>query len=156
MPRNHITHGLSNTRLYRCWRDMRNRCNGLKKNDRKNYFERGITVCDEWKNDFIAFYNWSISHGYRDDLTIDRIDNDKGYSPENCRWVSRAVQNNNTRQNRYISYNGEIHTITEWSKILGINKNTIVSRLDLYGWSVDEAFNTRILKGGETRCNISS
>lgn len=153
MPRNHVTHGKSKTRLYSIWRDMKNRCKGLKKRDKENYFDRGITVCDRWEDDFQAFYWWAIFHGYRDDLTIDRIDNDKGYSPDNCRWVTRAEQNNNTRRNHYITYNGETHTVKEWANILGIKPSTLRSRLNTYKWSVEEAFNTRILRGGETRCN---
>lgn len=152
MPRNHITHGMSKTRLYSIWRDMKNRCNGLKKKDKENYFDRGITYCKEWDT-FEPFKDWALSHGYRDDLTIDRIDNDKGYSPDNCRWVTRAVQNNNTRQNHFITYKGETHTLKEWSEILGIKYNTLKSRLETYKWSIEDAFNTGVLRGGENRCN---
>jgi hypothetical protein len=152
MPRNHVTHGMSGTRLYRCFRDMKNRCNGLKPRDRENYFERGITYCSEWET-FEAFRDWALSNGYNDNLTLDRIDNDKGYSPDNCRWISRAEQNNNTRQNHFITYNGETHTITQWASILGVNASTLRSRLSTYKWSVEDAFNIRILKGGENRCN---
>lgn len=153
MPRNHVTHGMSNTRLYRIYRDMKNRCNGLKKRDYENYHARGITYCKEWET-FEGFRDWALSHGYRDDLTIDRIDVNGNYAPDNCRWVTRAVQNSNTRQNHFITYKGETHTMKQWSEILGINYHTLKSRLDLYGWSVEEAFTTRLLKGGETRCNI--
>lgn len=155
MPKNHITHGMSGTRLYSIWRDMKNRCNGLKKRDRKNYFDRGITYCPAWEH-FEPFRDWALSHGYRDDLTIDRIDVNGNYTPDNCRWITRAEQNLNTRQNRFITYNGETHTLKEWSIILGINCSTLKSRLDIYHWSVEEAFNTWILRGGENRCNISS
>lgn len=154
MPRNHVTHGMSGTRLYRCFRDMKNRCNGLKPRDRKNYFERGITYCSEWET-FESFRDWALSNGYNDNLTLDRIDNDKGYSPDNCRWISRAEQNNNTRQNHFITHNGETHTITQWASILGVNASTLRSRLSTYKWSVDDAFSIRILKGGENRCNTS-
>ena len=155
MPRNHVTHGMSKTRLYRIYRDMKNRCNGLKKRDKENYYARGITYCKEWEY-FEPFRDWALANGYRDDLTIDRINVNGNYEPNNCRWITRAEQNCNTRQNRYISYNGETHTITEWAKILGVSRTTITSRLDLYGWSIDEAFNTRILRGGKTRCNTLS
>jgi hypothetical protein len=153
MPRNHVTHGMSNTRLYGIWSGMKTRCNGTAKGCIKNYYDRGITYCSEWET-FEPFRDWALSHGYNDNLTIDRIDNDRGYSPDNCRWITRVEQQSNTRQNRYIEYNGEIHTLTQWSKILGIKANTLKSRLDLYGWSVDEAFNPTLYKGGETRSGI--
>ena len=153
MPKNHITHGMSGTRLYSIWRDMKNRCNGLKEKDKKNYFDRGITYCTEWER-FEAFRDWALSRGYREDLTLDRINNDKGYSPDNCRWVTRAVQNNNTRQNHLITYNGETHTLNQWASILGINSSTLRNRLLTYKWRVEEAFNTRLYKGGETRNGI--
>lgn len=155
MPINHITHGMSKTRLYRCYRDMRSRCDGLKKHDVKNYFGRGINYCAEWKT-FEPFMEWALSNGYDDNLTLDRINNDAGYSPSNCRWVTRTVQNNNTRQNRNITYNGETHNLEEWAKILRINRHTLQSRLDLYKWSVEKAFTTAVCKGSETKCDISS
>lgn len=91
------THGLYGTRLSRIWRNMKNRCYNPNDPNYKFYGSRGITVCAEWLNDFQAFYDWAISHGYRDDLSIDRIDNDKGYSPDNCRWVTMKVQATNRR-----------------------------------------------------------
>ena len=74
-------------------------------------------MCDEWNNDFIAFYNWSMSSGYRDDLTLDRIDNNGDYCPENCRWVDRRAQQNNLRRNVYLEYAGLKKKIPEWAKI---------------------------------------
>ena len=155
MPRNHVTHGMSNTRLYSIYRDMKNRCNGLKKRDKANYHDRGITYCKEWDR-FENFKEWALSHGYREDLTLDRIDNNGNYEPNNCRWITRAEQNLNTRQNHFITYRGETHTVKEWALILGIKPSTLRSRLNTYGWTVEEAFNTRILRGGESRCSILS
>lgn len=98
-----ITHGKTGTRLRRIWGDMKAGCND--KNN-KYYGQRGIAVCAEWLNNFKVFYDWSMENGYDDTLTIDRIDNNRGYSPDNCRWVTRKQQNRNRRISRYITYNG--------------------------------------------------
>ena len=99
---NCTSHKLSNTRLYNVWSAMKQRCYYPKHKDYYNYGGRGITVCDEWKDDFKAFYDWSMSHGYRDDLSIDRKDNDKGYSPDNCRWATAREQRINQRPRKRV------------------------------------------------------
>ncbi len=91
------THGKTHTRLYRIWNCMKNRCYRKSYHAYNHYGGRGITVCDEWLNDFQAFHDWAIANGYNDGLSIDRIDVDKGYSPHNCRWVTMAEQNKNKR-----------------------------------------------------------
>lgn len=91
---------VNNRRLYCIFTGMKSRCYNPNATGYKNYGGRGITICDEWLADFFAFKDWATSHGYADELTIDRIDNEKGYCPNNCRWVTRADQNRNKRNVR--------------------------------------------------------
>lgn len=135
----HITHGRSKSRIYHIWFSMKSRCHKVKAPDYSRYGGRGIIVCDEWRNSFQAFYDWAIANGYQEDLSIDRINNNGNYCPENCRWVDSNVQNNNTNRNHYVTYNGETLTIAQWSKKCGISKNTLHSRLTRYGWSIERA-----------------
>ena len=127
LERNH-KHGLRSTRLYTIHFLMVRRCENPNTDDYKNYGARGITVCDSWKgkNGFINFYKWSMEHGYKNDLTIDRIDNNKGYSPDNCRWVTREVQNNNRRNTRYVTVNGETDTVSRLARKYEIPYETLL------------------------------
>lgn len=139
-------HGESNTRLYNVWSDMKKRCYNTKNVDYKNYGGRGITVCDEWM-DFQNFYEWAIANGYdetapRGQCTIDRIDVDGCYEPENCRWVDRYIQMNNKRNNRILTYNGESHTLAEWCEIVNIPYSCLKSRLNKLHWSVEKTLTT--------------
>lgn len=100
--RKHCTHKKSNHKLYRVWVAMRDRCNNKTNKGYKNYGERGISVCREWKDDFMSFYRWSMENGYEKGKSIDRINNDKGYSPDNCRYTTPLIQNCNRRNfNKY-------------------------------------------------------
>lgn len=100
---------IKNHRLYNIWQDMKRRCYNLTRNSYKYYGAKNIIVCDEWKNNFKIFQNWAFKNGYNDKLTIDRIDNKKGYTPNNCRWVTRFEQNNNMSTNHKIIYENKIY-----------------------------------------------
>ena len=101
------THGMSKSRIYHEWVSMRRRCKDTKGKFAENYALKGITVCPEWESDFLAFRDWAYSSGYTDQLTIDRIDNSKGYFPDNCRWIPFEEQQRNKTNNVYVEYNGE-------------------------------------------------
>ena len=120
-------HGYYGTRLYRIWIAMRSRCYSEKNESYKDYGGRGISVCDEWSNSFVAFMQWSLSSGYQENLTIDRIDTDGNYCPENCRWATRKEQANNKRNTLYITFEGITHTSSEGASILGISVQTVIA-----------------------------
>lgn len=131
MARN-LKHGCAyrakKSRLYKIWADMHKRCDNPNTKSAKHYYEKKIAYCDEWK-EFQAFQEWALSHGYRDDLTLERKNNTKGYCPENCLWIPFSEQSKNRTSNHYITYQNETHTLTEWSRILGLKRSTIYSRL---------------------------
>lgn len=130
-------HGKSHNKLYDTYNNMIQRCNNSNNSQYTNYGGRGIKVCDEWKNNFIAFYSWSMDNGYSDGLTIDRIDNNGNYEPDNCRWVDYKTQNNNERSNVYITYKGMTKTLQQWSEYLNVDYGTIRTR-HKKGWSDEE------------------
>ncbi len=132
------THGMTETRLYRIWMGMKRRCKNKNLREYNRYGGRGITVCQEWLDDFMNFYNWAMANGYRDDLTLDRKDNDKGYFPNNCRWSTVKEQANNRSNNVLLFFNNELKTISEWGEELGIKDGTIRARLKR-GWSVEKS-----------------
>lgn len=135
----HTTHGFTRTRLYYIWEDMKRRCYAKERKGYKNYGGRGIRVCDEWKNDFTIFKDWAFENGYNDELTIDRIDVNGNYEPSNCRWATWKEQANNKRNKTAIEFEGETHTLKEWSEITGIGASTIQKRLFKRGWSIEDA-----------------
>ena len=133
------THGYHGTHIHNVWCAMRRRCRNSTGKSAKYYHDRGISVCPEWDNDFLNFYEWSLSNGYSEGLTIDRIDVNGGYEPGNCRWVSMKTQANNRSNSRNISFRGEMHTLQEWSEICGIPYTTLYMRFR-NGWSTERAF----------------
>ncbi len=122
-------HNKSKTKLYKVWYGIKERCLNSREVDYKYYGGRGIKMSDEWRNDFMAFYNWSMANGYKENLTIDRINNDGNYEPNNSRWVDRKKQANNTRRNHFFTYKNEKHTLSEWEEILGIKQSTLWYRI---------------------------
>lgn len=139
-----LNNGKSHTRLYRIWTDIKCRCYRKVENSYCYYGGRGITVCDEWLQDFQAFYDWAMTNGYADNLTIDRINNDKGYSPDNCRWVTMKEQTNNRQSNHLITYEGKTQTIAQWAEELNIKQNTLLYRIRR-GWSIEEALTKEVM-----------
>lgn len=147
------------TRLVYIHSAMKRRCYSPECKDYKNYGGRGITVCSEWLSTekiaikdtnlhnctkgFIAFKEWALSNGYIEGLTLDRIDNNKGYSPDNCRWITRKEQNINKRSNHIISYKGQKHTISEWAEIYGISYSKLLDRINKNGLSLEEAISCK-------------
>lgn len=142
--KSHTTHHKSKSRLYRIWRHIKSRCFNENVPHYKYYGGRGISICEEWEKSFENFYEWAISNGYQEDLSIDRIDVNGNYEPSNCRWTNAKIQANNKTNNRIIEYNGECHTLSEWAHILGIGCLTISKRIDDYGWDVKRAFETPV------------
>jgi hypothetical protein len=129
LNKGYVIHGLHGTRIYNIWRGMKERCLVPTASNYHRYGGRGITICDEWKDNIVNFYNWSMENGYSDNLSIDRIDNDKGYEPSNCRWVTNSCQQRNKRNNHYLIFNNERSTISEFSKKTGIHQKCIRRRL---------------------------
>lgn len=138
MKYNDYKHGCINTRLYRIWANMKTRCTNKNSPDYIRYGARGISVCKEWLN-FIFFKEWAMANGYSDELTLDRINNNRGYCPANCRWTSKQVQSNNTRRNRYITYKGLTKTVSQWAELLCIPYSVLYTRLYKLNWSVERA-----------------
>ena len=132
-------HGETGTPLYNMWHHMKQRCYNIKNHNYKDYGGRGIAVCDEWRNSYLVFKAWAVNNGYKEGLTIDRIDNNKGYSPNNCRWATRKQQARNRRSTRLTTYKGVTKPLAEWCEILSLNYWTVVSRLDRLGWSIEDA-----------------
>lgn len=126
------------SRLYVIWCHMIERCHTPTSDRYDDYGGRGIKVCDEWRDNYLAFKKWALSNGYNSKLTIDRVDNEGDYTPENCKWSTVKEQCNNRRSNHLLTYKGETKTITQWAETIGMNADTLKYRIYL-GWSVEDA-----------------
>lgn len=139
-------HGGKYERLYKVWDGIKYRCNNPNSPEYENYGGRGIKVCDEWKTDYAAFRKWAMENGYDPNApkmkcTIDRIDVNGNYEPNNCRWGDERLQSNNRRKNKRLTIKGETHTVAEWSRISGVGSKTILYRLKT-GWIPEDAIFT--------------
>lgn len=142
------------TRLQSIFSGMKTRCYNSNCKSYKNYGGRGITICEEWNNrelipqednitkGFKAFKKWALENGYTEKLSIDRIDVNKGYSPENCRWITHKEQCNNTRRNRLITYKGKTQNLMQWCEELNLSYRIVVQRICTYHWDIEKAFET--------------
>ena len=120
---------------------MKARCYNPHNGFYHRYGGRGITVCDEWKNNFSAFRKWAMCNGYSDGLTLDRIDFDGNYEPSNCRWATSKEQANNKCTNHYVMFNGEKKTLKQWSESTGLSYPTLLGRIKR-GWSIEKMLTT--------------
>lgn len=156
----HNTSHMSHTRLGNIYYDMKNRCTNPKDRAYSRYGGRGITICDEWlKSD--NFFKWALDNGYKDGLTLDRIDNNKGYSPENCRWATAKEQANNRRSCVMITYNGKTQNLMQWCEELELDYKLIHNRIHKLKWSFEKAVsepvdevkrNGRVFEKRHTKC----
>ena len=139
----HHSHKMSDTRIYNEWQGMLDRCFNRNNNRWARYGGRGITVCDDWKSDFQSFYKWAIANGYQDDLTIDRIDNDGDYCPDNCRWATCKEQARNRSTNIDITIGNSTRTLMEWCEIFQLNYKAIYRRYKRNGnCGLEDLFNS--------------
>lgn len=129
------------TTLYKRWTWMKQRCQNPRNKSYHNYGGRGIRVCREWQR-YEAFRSWALSNGFAENMTLDRIDNDGDYSPENCRWTTLKVQNNNQRQTVRITYRGITRTLHEWADFLSMSASTLYYRYVRFGWDAEKALFT--------------
>ena len=134
-------HGQCKSRLYRIWSNMIQRCSNPKNDNYHLYGAKGVAVCEEWK-DFSVFSKWAMESGYSDNLSIDRIETNKGYSPKNCRWATPQEQTDNRECTRYVSFNGKTQTLKRWSEETGIQYGRLLWRIS-QGWPIEKALTTK-------------
>lgn len=141
-------------KLYACWCHMKSRCYNPNNKDYQYYGAKGIKICDEWKNSYDKFKEWSIHNGYELGLEIDRINGNKDYCPENCRWATRKEQMNNVSFNHLLTLNGVTKTMAEWAEDTGLTYNTIKQRINKLGWNIEKAITTPQRKFGNTEAPL--
>jgi hypothetical protein len=144
-------HGETKTRLYRIWTSMKSRCSNPVTINFHRYGGRGIKVCDEWEKSYESFRDWALSSGYSDNLSLDRVDNDGDYEPDNCRWATRKEQSENMYTAQLITFNGETHCLAGWARKLGFSKSTLTARINRYGWPIERALTETPTRGGNVR-----
>ena len=132
-----LKHGCSKEKLYNVWKGMRKRCNSPNNHNYKYYGERNISICDEW-DDYLVFKKWAEAFGYKDGLSIERIDVNGNYCPENCMWADWVTQENNRRNNKVLELNGKKQTMAEWAREYNIRYSLLKSRI-YAGWSLGKA-----------------
>lgn len=130
-------HGGTKTKLYRIWAEMNGRCFCKTNKAYKNYGARGIRVCDEWRKNFSLFRSWAMSNGYQEGLTIERIDNNGNYCPDNCKWIPKSEQPKNRRNCHLITFNGKTQTLSEWSRELHVDRECVRNKEKILGdWTL--------------------
>lgn len=149
--KNNQKHGLSNTRIYGILSDMKKRCYNENSDAYKYYGGRGIRVCSEWlgENGIVNFYNWAMNNGYEDHLTIERIDVDGNYDPNNCKWATIEEQNKNKTNKHSVTINGETKSVAEWSEISGVAHDTLLFRIKS-GWKNEKLLNPVRMSGKQS------
>jgi hypothetical protein len=145
------SHGMSGTRLYTIWKNMKQRCYNPKRSRYKWYGAKGITVCDEWQ-EFIPFMQWATNNGYTEELTLDRKDSTKNYTPDNCEWVTLeensrkamcTLRGREVNGNIDITYKGKTQSIRAWAEESGITYKVLYNRL-LKGWTMERATTQKV------------
>lgn len=137
-------HNQRHTKLYEVWKSIKQRCLNPKNKAYHNYGGRGITICDEWANDFNSFYEWSMENSYKEGLTIDRINNNGNYEPSNCRWTTKIVQCNNTRVNNYVTINNETKSLADWCRYYNVSYSLVSQRIYKFHWDKIKALTTPV------------
>lgn len=138
-----VQHGGKGTKLYEVWCTMRRRCNSHNAQNYERYGGRGIKVCEEWNSDFRKFRKWAFENGYKEGLSIDRVNNNGNYEPSNCRWATHKQQSNNQSDTLRITYKGKTKTLHEWADILSIKPHTLYYRVYRAKWDLDRAFSEK-------------